>query len=130
MHRLPSYSAIYRLRIAALLLCAKCVLVPVTAGVIVYSLIVHDSGLAMIGLGFAVLTMLLVVYQWLVSSRTNCPLCMTPVLAAKECATHHHARTAFGSHRLRVALAIIFKNSFRCPYCHEPTVLAVRERRQ
>ena len=28
-----------------------------------------------------------------------------------------------GSHRLRVALAILFKNRFRCPYCNETTAL-------
>jgi hypothetical protein len=83
----------------------------------------------MIGMGVAALAVLVVIYQWIISSRTNCPLCMTPVLAAKKCAKHHHARTFLGSHRLRVALAILFKNCFRCPYCHEPTVLEVRERR-
>ena len=28
--------------------------------------------------------------------------------------------------RLRVALAVLFTNSFRCPYCNEPSVLEVR----
>jgi len=28
-----------------------------------------------------------------------------------------------GSHRLRVAMAIMFKNRFCCPYCNESTVL-------
>ena len=31
-----------------------------------------------------------------------------------------------GSHRLRVALAILFKNQFRCPYCNESTALELR----
>ena len=51
---------------------------------------------------------------------------MTPVLAKKDCTKHRHARTFLGSHRLRVALAILFRNSFRCPYCNESTILEVR----
>ena len=31
---------------------------------------------------------------------------------------------------LRVALAILFKGSFRCPYCNEPTAMEVRDRTQ
>ena len=31
-----------------------------------------------------------------------------------------------GSHRLRVALAILCKNQFRCPYCNESTRMEVR----
>jgi hypothetical protein len=54
---------------------------------------------------------------------------MTPVLAKKRCAKHRRARTFLGSHRLRVAMAVIFTKSFRCPYCHESTALEVRERK-
>jgi len=35
-------------------------------------------------------------------------------------------RSVMGSHRLRVALAILFKNQFRCPYCNESTALELR----
>lgn len=126
MHRLRSKSAIYRLRFAALLLCAKCVLVPVAGGVLLYSLVVHDMKLTLIAMGLILLAVVVVIFQWLVSARTSCPLCMTPVLAKKSCTKHRHARTLLGSHRLRVAAAILCKNSFRCPYCHEPTALEVR----
>jgi hypothetical protein len=41
---------------------------------------------------------------------------------------HPKARSVMGSHRLRVALAILFKNRFRCPYCNESTEMEIRER--
>ena len=126
MHRLRSKSAILRLRIASLLICAKCLLVPLSASLLIYSIMVHDDGLTLISLGIILLTALVVILQWLIAARTNCPLCMTAVLAQKGCTKHRNARTFLGSHRLRVALAILFTNSFRCPYCHEPSVLEVR----
>ena len=59
---------------------------------------------------------------------TKCPLCVTPVLAAKNCSKGKNAKTFLGSHRLRVANNVLFKGYFRCPYCSEPTELTVRSR--
>lgn len=129
MHRLRSISTIYRFRFAAFLLFAKFLLAPVAVGVVVYSFLVDDHELTLIGMALASLTVVVVIAQWLVANRTNCPLCMTPVLADKGCTKHRHAKAFLGNHQLRVALAILFRNSFRCPYCHEPTALRVRERK-
>lgn len=81
----------------------------------------------MIGVGLVIFSMALVIAQWIAASRTGCPLCRTPVLAPKACMKHRRARTVFGSHRMRVAFAILFKNRFRCPYCNESTVMEARE---
>ena len=124
-----SQAAIRRIRIASWLICAKCVMTPVSLAFLAYSLVLGDRGLTSIALGCPLLTGLFVVLQWLVSQRTSCPLCMTPVLAAKRCTKHRNARSFLGSHRLRTALAVIFTNSFRCPYCNEPALLEVRTRR-
>jgi len=126
MHRLRSNHAIYRFRISALLLCAKCVLIPVVAVMLCHSIIVHDDFLTILAMGGIALCVLIVVLQWVVSARTNCPLCMTPVLANKDCVKSRNARKFLGSYRLRVALSLLFKNTFRCPYCNEPTALEVR----
>lgn len=128
MHRLRSKSAIFRLRAAALLICAKCVLWPLTVGLLAYALLISDRKLIIIAVGMMALSVAVVVLQWLVAQRTNCPLCITPVLAKKDCSKSRHSKSLFGSHRLRTALSILFTNSFRCPYCHEPTVLEVRDR--
>ncbi len=128
MHRLRSKSTIYRFRVAALLLCLKCILMPACGVILIYSIIIHDDELTLWAMGLIILTTLMVILQWLIAARTSCPLCLTPVLAVKNCMKHRHARTFLGSHRLRVAMAVLFKNSFRCPYCHEPTALEVRDR--
>lgn len=130
MHRLPSKSAITRMRFAAFLLCVKCVIFPAAATVLIYALLFQDHLLLMIAVGAFLLGGLVVIAQWIISQRTQCPLCMTPVLAKKGCMKHRSARSFLGSHRLRVALAILLKGSFRCPYCNEPTLLEVRDRSQ
>jgi hypothetical protein len=129
MHRLPSNSAVRRIRLAALLLCAKCLVTPVAAGLIAWSSATGDRWLAGIGVSIIVLTAVMVLLQWLIAVRANCPLCMTPVLGNKECAKHRSARTFCGSHRLRVALTVLCLNRFRCPYCGESCEVKARVRR-
>lgn len=128
MHRLHSKSAIRRFRLAALLVCAKCLMAPVSLGWLAYSIVVHDRTQTLLALGALAATLVVKTLQWIVAARTHCPLCMTPVMGHKKCVKHRNAKTAFGSYRLRVALAILFRNSFRCPYCHEPTAMEVRNR--
>jgi hypothetical protein len=61
--------------------------------------------------------------------RARCPLCMNPPLVPRRCQKHRNARTLCGSHRFRVALAVLFTGKFTCPYCGEATRMEVRERR-
>ncbi|MEO5714609.1 MAG: hypothetical protein ABIT37_14075 [Luteolibacter sp.] len=129
MHRLSSRSSVYRFRFAALLLCTRCMLAVASVGVLLYSLFINDRELTIIGIAMGTVTLFSILLQWMISARTRCPLCLTPVLANKECSKHRHARKLLGSHRLRVALAILFKGSFRCPYCHEPTSVEARPKR-
>lgn len=128
MHRLRTKSSIYRFRTTALLVCIKCILFPGSIGLLLYSLAIHDEPLTVWAMGLLLLTGLVTILQWLVALRTNCPLCMTPVLASKRCMKHRHAKCFLGSHRLRASIAILLTNSFRCPYCHEPTSLELRDR--
>jgi hypothetical protein len=129
MHKMPSVHAIRRMRLAAMLLLAKCLLTPAAAGVLIHSLATHDQGLTFLGLGMLLLAGLAVLLQWSVSNRANCPLCLTPVLANKRCVKHRNAKTLLGSHRLRVAVSLLFMRRFRCPYCGEPTLLEPRHAR-
>ena len=129
MHRFPSKSIIIRFRFAAILLCLGWLMIPAVAGTLSYSIMTDDPGLTKIGIALLALTILIMILQCLIASRTRCPLCMTPVLASKRCSKHRHARTFLGSHRLRVAFAILFKNAFKCPYCNEASAMEVRNRR-
>lgn len=129
MHRFQSTSAVQRMRIASLLVCARSVLLPATLGGLMYVLVTNDKRVALYALALIPLTLFVVILQILVSTRTHCPLCMTPVLGFKSCNKHSQARTIFGSYKLRVALGALFRKSFRCPYCNESSILKVREKR-
>jgi hypothetical protein len=129
MHRFPSKSVIARFKFAALLLCFGFLMVPVVAGTLAYSIMTDDAGLTKIAIALLALTVLVGILQCLVAARTRCPLCMTPVLASKRCSKHRNARTLLGSHRMRVAVAILFRNGFKCPYCHESSEMEVRSHR-
>ena len=128
MHRFQSKSTITRFRFASLLICGLCLLVPLVVVVLADGIVRNDSRQTILGMGLGGLTVVVGILQWVVASRTRCPLCMTPVLATKGCSKHRHAQTFCGSHRLRVALAILFRGSFTCPYCNEPSVMEVRHR--
>ena len=130
MHRLPSTQSICHFRLAAVLLCVKCLALPIALGALILFLITGNHSIARFSVGLVLLALLAAFLQWLIAARTPCPLCMTPVLAKKHCVTHRHARTFLGSYRLRVAVAIILRNSFHCPYCHEPTAMEVRDRKR
>jgi hypothetical protein len=130
MHRFSSQSAIMRVKLASLLLCLKYLLTPLAGGILIYSIAKGNEQLTWIAIGLGIVTMVLVLTQWVLAAKTRCPLCLTPVLATKGCSKHRNAKTLFGSHRLRVALSALFKGRFYCPYCHEPSVLQVRQRRE
>jgi hypothetical protein len=130
MHRFPSRHVINRFRLASFLLFLKYVGIVVSVFTLVKAFLHDDRDGIMMGasIGGATLTVLLL--QLLVAERTRCPLCLTPVLGNKRCSKNRNAKTFFGSYRLRVALAIFFRGSFRCPYCDEPSVLEVRSDRR
>jgi hypothetical protein len=130
MHRLPSGSAVRRIRIAALLLGARCLITPAAAGALSWSFVIGDRRLTAISVALLILAGLMVLLQWLIATRATCPLCLTPVLGTKECVRHRSARTLFGSHRLRVAAEVLLLNGFRCPYCGESSALKVRPRKR
>ena len=126
MHHSRSASDVRSFRCAAALLLAGRLCAPITAGLLAYSVVTGDRQAMILGVGLVVLTGLLVILQWIASSSTGCPLCRTAVLAPKACTKHRRARTVLGSHRLRVAAAILLKNRFRCPYCNESTSMKIR----
>ncbi len=126
MHHSRSASDVRSFRFAAALLLGGRLCAPIAAGLLAYSVLTGDRQALTLGVGLVVLTGLLVILQWIAACRTGCPLCRTAVLAPKNCSKHRRARTALGSHRLRVAAAILLKNRFRCPYCNESTSMKLR----
>jgi len=113
------------LRIAGLLLLASRLLITVAGGLLLVSMLAYNRQLMIVGLGVLIISFMLIFAQWISASRAGCPLCRTPVLSPMRCMKHRRARSFLGSYRMRVALAIMFTERFRCPYCNEPTTMDV-----
>ena len=128
MHRLPSESTLRRFRIASAILIVMWICAPVVLGMLLYGFLTRENewfawaGLT-VGLG---LGCMLIVFM--LSGRLRCPLCMMPVLQNRRCVKNRNVEKIFGSHRLKVAHGVLFEDSFRCPYCGEPTAMEVRKR--
>ncbi len=128
MHQLRTQAIVRRFRVSALLFVAIPIFFIASLVVIAISVAHVDLKLAGVGIGLGMLALLSGALCSLSSTQTACPLCLTPVLLNRRCSTHGRAKKAFGSYALRVALSILFLNSFRCPYCNEPTVVRARRR--
>lgn len=128
MHHPRHAHTIRSLRITAFLLCLKRLVIAGAVVVFLASFVTYDRKLGIVGLGLVGVAGLLAVLQWIFASGARCSLCMMPVLSRKGCSKHRHAKRLLGSHRLRVALSILLKGSFRCPYCNEPTILRLKGR--
>jgi len=129
MHRLPNRYSVTRFRFAAALLLGKWLLVAGSVALLGYALWVASRDLTDLAVALMGLAVLVMFAEWLVAARARCPLCIGFPLAHNTCATHRDSRRLLGSYRLRVAMAVVFQGWFRCPYCGEPTVVAVRRRR-
>ena len=123
MHRFPNKHAVRRVWIAAMLVCLRNIMLVVTFSLLLYIIITHNYKAAPHALFLVPATVLVVLAQTITSSRTGCPLCMTPILGNKSCNKHARAKRMLGSHKLAVAIAILFCQSFRCPYCNEHATL-------
>lgn len=128
MHHPHSISDARRLRIASLLLLINRLLIVSGGTLLLFALMANDRYLPVVGSGLLITSCMLIIAQWIAASRAGCPLCRTPVLAPMGCMMHRKARSLLGSYQLRVALAIVMKERFRCPYCNESTSMDVPER--
>jgi hypothetical protein len=126
MHSPRSINLIYRFRFAAVMWCARVCLLSASFVLMLGGVCVYDPYLTYVGAGAGISGGFMAILQWMIASKARCPLCQTPILADKACSRHRQAKSAFGSHRTRVALSIIFKNQFYCPYCNEPTLLRLK----
>lgn len=126
MHKLPNKTSIIRFRVAALMVCVKTLLIFATILVYACSFITQLQELATIGLLLAGSIVILFPIRLAITSTCQCPLCRVPVLSGKGCSKNMKAKSFLGSYRLRVALQILLKNRFRCPYCNETTEIKSR----
>ena len=129
MHRLPNHNSVRRFRWGAYLLFFKWLIIGSATALLVYSLSIRNPDLTHLAIGSFGLCLPVMLIQWIIAGRARCPLCLGTPLAHNACVTHRKTRLLFGSYRLYVALSIIFRGHFRCPYCGEVTAIAVRPKR-
>lgn len=128
MHRLPNKSILWRYRFASCALFLMILGLIPAFGVLGYGVLKRDvpwieiSGCIFVGI------ILLVIFNWLLTSRLRCPLCMVSPLQNRGCSKHRNVQRIMGSHRLKVAKSILVEGHFFCPYCGEQTAMEVRSR--
>ena len=130
MHQLRTPARLRAFRLASLLFCIKFLLLATGIGFMVHSVIFIDWHSTQMGFGLVAASLLATLTRVLMAGYIRCPLCMAAVFAPLASNKHRRARRLFGSHRLRVAVSILFRNWFTCPYCNEATAIKLRQRRQ
>ncbi|MEI6654816.1 MAG: hypothetical protein WCP45_08615 [Verrucomicrobiota bacterium] len=128
MHSLPNQESVTRFRWVASLLLFNRLLIFVALVLLFYSLAITDRELTHRSLALVAVSVLVTLIQMIAASRARCPLCIGLPFRRNACVKHRDARRALGSYRLRVALAVIFRGQFRCPYCGEATAIRTRQR--
>ena len=111
-----------------MLICNR-LLILVLPFLLVYSLVAADRELTHLSLKLVGVSVLLAIVLWMMVARLRCPLCIGLPLAINGSVKSRRARRLFGSYRFRVALAILTKGHFRCPYCGEYTAVEARRPR-
>lgn len=80
----------------------------------------HRALLALVPLAPLVLAIL----QWMFASSARCAICRARPLYSERCAYHRTYHQSFFKPRLVVAMSVVFRNRFRCPYCGEENDLS------
>lgn len=128
MHKLPSSDILRRFRVASLLILVMFVTLPAAVGFALAGILLEERRwFVFAGVSVGIVLFCLAV-NFVLSARLRCPLCMVPPMQNRGCSKHRTATRMLGSYRLKVAHSIMFKDSFRCPYCGEPTSMEVRQR--
>jgi len=126
MHRLPSKTILWRFRIASCVVIINALNLLPAFGYLSYGIWKRDVKWITVGGVFFGLILLLLIFNFLMTSRLRCPLCMVPPLQNSRCSKHRNVQRLLGSHRLKVATSILFTGRFSCPYCGEKTVMEAR----
>ncbi len=129
MHKLQSHTTIIRYRLISCFFLIRIFLSLVALPLAAYGLFTDHRQLVIAGLATVFFAVVVRVLEWSLAGKVRCPLCMTPVMRNMGCSRHRRARRLLGSYRLRVAIGVLFRDRFTCPYCNEPTAIQVRQKR-
>lgn len=126
---LSSRFAVLRYRLAGLGWILLMLLIPCAAGTGVSTVLVMGDASADIALKLIGLTALVFLFHGMFALRAVCPRCLTRSFSSRGCSRHRSSRSLMGSHRLRVACSVLFRNHFQCPWCGELIAMKARTAR-
>lgn len=129
MQLLPSRFTVMSYKLSALGWVLILLLVPCAVGAGLYTMFVMERAPAAVALKLIGISLLVFVLHWLFSLRALCPRCLAGSFTRRGCSRHGSSRSLLGSHRLRVAVWVIFRNHFQCPHCGEYTAMKSRSAR-
>lgn len=123
---LPSRFAVLRYKLAALTWMLLLLVLPGAMVIGGYTILMMDGTYAVVALELIGLALLAFLTHRLCSLRARCPRCLTGSFSNKGCSLHGGAKRLLGSHRLHLALSVVFQNRIQCPYCGEFTAMKAR----
>jgi hypothetical protein len=129
MHCLPNQTTVKRYRLAALLILLKWLLITGSLPLFGYALLVDRRDLSYLAIGLWGFAGFVAVSHWMTGARARCPLCLVPSFSHLQQSKSTKAKQVFGSYRFFVALGVIFKGCFHCPYCAKDVAVRTRQHR-
>lgn len=129
MYCLSNQIVVKRFRLAALLILAKWLLITGSFPLFGYALLVDRRDLSYLAIGLLGLAGIVSISHLMLGAGTRCPLCFVPSFSHLQQSKSTKASHFLGSYRLFVALGVIFKGRFHCPYCAKNVAVRSRQHR-
>ena len=127
MHQLPSPGIVRRYRLAALCVVLKWILTAASALLLIYAVLIDRKEIALISIGMMMGAGFVTIGHLFAGIKARCPLCFVPSFSHQQQSKNSRALHFLGSYRVFVALSVLLRGWFQCPYCGEKTVMKARQ---
>lgn len=128
MHRVRSNRQIFCLRLSAICFILMNATIIASISVVAFALWHADREIMEWALYLVIGVVATSLVYRISAGSASCPLCRSQPMLSKHCQRNRKAHRLFGSYRAIVSLCILFTNTFRCPYCGEPSRCQVKPR--
>ena len=129
MHQLPTQGIVRRYRFAALCVVLKWVLIAASAPLLIYAVLTDHKDIALISIGLMLGAGFATIAHLIAGMRARCPLCFVPSFSHQQQSKSSRALHVLGSYRVFVAISVLLRGWFQCPYCGENTAMKARQKR-
>lgn len=120
MHRQFSQSTIWSLRLGSLHFVANIFALVFGMTCLVIGTAVRSDTYTLAGFILMAAGILSILLFKMISAATTCPVCISRIWANTGCRKHKKSKKCIGlSYRLDIALKILTRQPYRCPYCAE-----------